>query len=672
MCIRDRVSTQSTWGFKNTMEKKKGEEEKETEKMKIKGEPTIFQELQDYVAKKEDAWCTPGHQGGIGFLRNDIGEKFYKFFGENIFKADVSSSMSEIGSILSHGEAMKHAERKVKEIFGSDFAHLVSNGTTTSNKLVFMATTSNQDKVFVDRNCHKSIVQSLIMTSTSPTYLRPERNDYGIIGPITQDEIREKITGDPALVVITNSTYDGLCYDVEKTKNNIGSKSETILFDEAWYGHAIFSPLYAKRYAMSNVIMDSKEKSPTVFATQSTHKLLSAFSMASVVLIKSGKGVRFVPDSFEETWMMHTSTSPFYPLLASIEVGTQMMEGARGKKIVADMLTLAVQFRKRMASLGPLFSAWQPDTFGGSPIGKVTDDDLISKSDLWVLKPGEKWHGFKYTAEDNIMLDPLKLTILTQGIKDGKMEETGVPALIVAKYLAENKIVVEKVGYYNILFLFGPGASKDKCDNLYKVLADFKQLYEKKETVEKMLPLFATQYPKYAKMQIQDLCNDLHKYLRDRNIIKLVHKLFSDIPEMRITPASAYQSYVRNVIYNKTPEQLKKDYTEGKKQICAVLLAAYPPGIPIMMPGEYFSEGVIDYLLMNEKLDNDFPGFDIEIHGVIKTANPEKVQKTHYEIPCVEITTADAARRMESKMRKHITKVVTVAKAVKAFMGLKK
>ncbi|MGC9529922.1 MAG: Orn/Lys/Arg decarboxylase N-terminal domain-containing protein [Candidatus Bipolaricaulaceae bacterium] len=299
----------------------------------------FFGGLIRYSEEYKYAWHTPGHSGGVAFLKSPVGRVFFDFFGENALRSDLSVSVPELGSLLGHSGVVGEAEANAARVFGADRTYFVTGGTSAANRIVFHATVNPGDIVLVDRNCHQSVMHAIAMTGAIPIYLLPNRNRHGIIGPLppgelTPQAVREKLASHPLtrglpraeakLAVITNSTYDGLCYDVAAVQHQLRGVAKYVLFDEAWYAYARFHPLYRNRYAMCEQEADSDE--PVVFATQSTHKVLAAFSQGSMVHVRD----RHVPaadrvdhERFNQAFMMHTSTSPQYAIIGSLDVATQ-------------------------------------------------------------------------------------------------------------------------------------------------------------------------------------------------------------------------------------------------------------------------------------------------------------------------------------------------------------
>src|SRR5437660_2322649 len=438
--------------------------------------PLMFKALMDYTLHASYSWHTPGHGGGVAFRKSPVGQLFYQFFGENTLRSDISVSVGEIGSLLDHTGPIAAGERNAARIFGADETLFVVGGTSTANKIVWHGTVSRGDIVLCDRNCHKSILHSLIMTGATPIDLTPSPNGLGIIGPISRNQfapeaIRAKIAANPAaaqtsgkvrLMVMTNSTYDGLCYNVDAIKQSLGDTIEVLHFDEAWYAYANFHEFYDGYHAISST-QPARSPHAITFATQSTHKLLAAFSQASMIHIQHGETARVDMTRFNEAFMMHTSTSPQYGIIASCDVAAAMMEQPAGRALVQEMIDEALSFRRAMTAVKPQikgwwFEVWQPDAMAKSPSADTAG---------WVLKPADKWHGFDNLAENHVLVDPIKVTFLTPGLAaDGAMQPQGIPAAVVTKFLSARRIEIEKTGLYSILVLFSMGITKRKWSTL--------------------------------------------------------------------------------------------------------------------------------------------------------------------------------------------------------------
>ncbi len=631
------------WLLEDTQEFTAGRIEEAAREYLDSALPPFFRELVNYTYEWKYAWHTPGHMGGIAFRKSPSGRFFFDFLGENVFRTDLSVSVPELGSLLEHTEVVGKAEAEAARAFGSERTYFITNGTSTANKVVFHGTVTPGQMVLADRNCHKSAMHAIIMTGAIPVYFIPTRNQYGIIGPIHNSEfepktVQKKLSScrlakskKARLAIVTNSTYDGLCYNVQAIKEYLKDSVDCLHFDEAWYGYACFHPLYAGRYAMHPSRDDPSL--PAMFATQSTHKVLAAFSQGSMVHVKSGKE-KINHELFNEAFMMHTSTSPQYGIIASLDVATRMMQDD-GLRLMDEAMEEAIEFRKQMVKIGKKekwwFVSWQPEKIKGRPFEKVDNKTLKSNPDCWTLKPNEEWHGFGDLEEDHILLDPIKVTILTPGIsKKGKMEDFGIPAGIVSRFLHNRGIVVEKTGHYSFLCLFTIGTTKGKAATLLNSLYDFKQLYDSNAPIEKVFPELVEKSPSiYKGLTLPQLCARMHSFFMKERISEIIHQVYSVLPPQEMSPAESYKL----IVHGKVQKTKLKDL---KGKVSAAMIVPYPPGIPVIMPGEKFSpetKKIMDYLNFCEEFDNEFPGFENEVHGV--SMENEKGRLTYY-IQCVK------------------------------------
>ena len=269
--------------------------------------PPFFKALTHYAADSSYSWHCPGHSGGVAFLKSPVGQMFHQFFGENMLRADVCNAVEELGQLLDHTGPVAKSEQNAARIFGCDNLFFVTNGTSTSNKIVWNYTVAPGDIVVVDRNCHKSILHAITLTGAIPVFLMPTRNHYGIIGPIPRSEfdwetIQEKIAKNPLIknknakpriMTITQSTYDGIVYNDEVIKEKLDGKVDILHFDEAWLPHAAFSPFYSDMHAIDR--NKPRTKKSMVFATHSTHKLLAGISQASQICIQDSETEESIP-----------------------------------------------------------------------------------------------------------------------------------------------------------------------------------------------------------------------------------------------------------------------------------------------------------------------------------------------------------------------------------------
>lgn len=607
--------------------------------------PPYFNELKNFTQDGDYYWDCPGHMGGAAYLKHPVGAEFIKFFGENIMRADIGVATSEMGDYLEHVGVPHTSEQKAAELFGADWSFYCVGGSSTSNRIVTQAAIGAGEITITDRNCHKSLNHGLTLARAHPVYLKPSRNGYGMIGPIPlarfkkpfiQNLIKNSPLAQRALsqeasyAVVTNCTYDGFCYDVKSVVETLGESAPRLHFDEAWYAYAKFHPLYSGRFAMDESVITAD--SPTIFAVQSTHKMLPSLSMASMIHVKKSPRAEIDFHDFNDAFMMHGTTSPFYPIIASMDVAVSMMSGTSGPSLMQEAIEDSIAFRKAMVSVKRQIeeqdgkSAWFFDVFQPKEISDAANKktysfeeaplELLSKNPAsWTLKAGESWHGFKDAdiADANCMLDPVKVTITTPGVTpEGILEPWGIPGYIVAKFLDAQRTEIARTGDYTLLILFSVGTTKGKWSSLIASLLEFKRLYDNGASVAQAMPELVASVPAYANLTLKQLCDQMHQCVQTLKIPQLLEKAVSLDPMPVLTPAEAFQKVVR---YKAEPVKV----SDFAGRIAASMLVPYPPGIPVLMPGERLQEGknaIIDYLLALQEFGKSFPGFEHEVHGI--------------------------------------------------------
>lgn len=585
--------------------------------------PPFFNALMDYASDSSYSWHCPGHSGGVAFLKSPVGQMFHQFFGENMLRADVCNAVDELGQLLDHTGPVAQSEQNAARIFNADHLFFVTNGTSTSNKMVWHSTVAPGDIVVVDRNCHKSILHSIIMTGAIPVFLTPTRNHYGIIGPIPKSEfspeaIAKKIEANPfarnaknkkpRILTITQSTYDGILYNVEEIKQQLGSTIDTLHFDEAWLPHASFHDFYKNMHAIGKDRPRSKDT--LVFATQSTHKLLAGLSQASQILVQNAQNRNLDSHRFNESYLMHSSTSPQYAIIASCDVAAAMMEAPGGTALVEESLFEAIDFRRAMRKVDDeygdddwWFKVWGPDTLPEEGLGDRDD---------WMLHTADTWHGFGAIESGFNLLDPIKATIITPGLNmQGQFDGQGIPAAIVSKYLAEHGIIIEKTGLYSFFIMFTIGITKGRWNSMVTELQQFKDDYDQNLPMWRVMPEFAAKHPLYEKVGLRDLCQQIHNMYRKYDVAKVTTEMYLSTIDTAMTPADAWAKMAHRDI-----ERVSIDDIEGR--ITAMLVTPYPPGIPLMVPGERFNKIIISYLQFTRAFNLAFPGFETDVHGLVR------------------------------------------------------
>jgi len=603
--------------------------------------PPFFRELVNYAQDGSYSWHCPGHSGGVAFLKSPVGQMFHQFFGENMLRADVCNAVDELGQLLTHTGPIAESERNAARIFHADHCFFVTNGSSTSNKVVWHANVAAGDVVVIDRNCHKSILHAITMTGAIPVFLRPTRNHLGIIGPIPLEEfepdnIARKIAAHPLasqaasqkprILTITQSTYDGVSYNVETLKEKLGSAIDTLHFDEAWIPHAPFHAFYKDMHAIGKD--RPRPKDAMVFATHSIHKLLAGLSQASQIVVQEPQTRKLDSNVFNEAYLMHTSTSPQYSILASCDVAAAMMEPPGGTALVEESIREAMDFRRAMRKVESefgeqdwWFTVWGPDTLPIEGIGRRED---------WLLGAGDAWHGFGNLAPGFNMLDPIKVTIVTPGLDiSGTFAPTGIPAALVSKYLAEHGVVIEKTGLYSFFILFTIGITKGRWNTLLTALQQFKDDYDRNNPMWRILPDFCKQYPRYERMGLRDLCQQIHEAYRQHDVARLTTEMYVSDMVPVLKPADAYARMAHREI-----ERVPVDELEGR--ITGVLLTPYPPGIPLLIPGERFNACIVQYLQFAREFNQRFPGFEANVHGLSETRDTQEADgQAGYYVDCI-------------------------------------
>ena len=603
--------------------------------------PPFFKALMDYAQDGSYSWHCPGHSGGVAFLKSPVGQMFHQFFGENMLRADVCNAVDELGQLLDHTGPVAASEKNAARIFNADHCFFVTNGTSTSNKMVWHHTVAPGDVVVVDRNCHKSILHSIIMTGAVPVFLPPTRNHFGIIGPIPQaefspDAIRKRIAANPLLagvdaqkvrpkiLTLTQSTYDGVLYNTETIKHALDGYIDTLHFDEAWLPHAAFHPFYGSFHAMGK--KRPRPSDQLVFATQSTHKLLAGLSQASHVLVQDAQNRKLDRHLFNEAYLMHTSTSPQYAIIASCDVAAAMMDPPGGTALVEESILESMDFRRAMRKVDKeygrdwWFKVWGPDRLATEGIGRA---------ETWMLKATDKWHGFGELAPGFNLLDPVKSTIITPGLDlSGRFAKTGIPAAVVTKFLAEHGVVVEKTGLYSFFIMFTIGITKGRWNTLLTALQQFKDDYDRNQPMWRSLPEFCAAHPRYERTGLRDLCQSIHEAYARGDVARLVTGMYLSDLQPAMKPSDAFAK-----IAHRQTERVPIDVLEGR--VTTSLLTPYPPGIPLLIPGERFNQRIVDYLKFTRSFNAAFPGFDTDVHGLVEEEG-EAGGPRRYFVDCVK------------------------------------
>lgn len=604
--------------------------------------PPFFRALADYVEDGNSQFDCPGHQGGQFFARHPAGRAFYNFYGENVFRSDLCNADVKLGDLLIHEGPACDAQQHAAQVYNADKTYFVLNGTSSANKMVLNALLAPGDIVLYDRNNHKSISHgALVQAGATPVYLETARNPFGSIGGILehcfneeyirklvaeQDPEKAKAERPIRLAVIQLGTYDGTIYNARQVVDKIGHLCDYILFDSAWVGYEQFIPMMKD---CSPLLLELGPNDPGILVTQSVHKQQAGFSQTSQVHKKDShiKGQeRYVNHKrLNNAFMMHASTSPFYPLFAALDINAKMHEGEAGKLLWKDCVETVIDARKAVLKNCKYLRPLVPPVVNGKKWEDGNTAEMAQDVKYFAFEPGAKWHSFEGYGEGQYFIDPCKFQLTTPGInvETGEYEDFGIHANILANYLREHGIIPEKCDLNTILFLMTPAESKTKMDDLVAQLVRFEQLIEQDAPMQDVLPsIYYNNIDKYKGYTIRRLCQEMHDFYKDRNVSELQKKLFLHeyLPE-----------------YVKTPQEANFDFVRGQGELVPLAEAVgrmalegalpYPPGVLCVQPGERWSETARDYFLALEEGINKLPGFAPEIQGVYITTQEDGTKK---------------------------------------------
>ena len=606
--------------------------------------PPFFKALSDYVGDNNAQFDCPGHQGGQFFAKHPTGRAFYDFFGEHIFRADLCNADVKLGDLLIHEGYAHDAQAHAAAVYNADKTYFVLNGTSSANKVVLNALLTPGDIILYDRNNHKSICHGgLVMSGATPIYLETARNPFGSIGGILEncfdesyirnligekDPNKAKADRPIRLAVIQLGTYDGTIYNARQVVDKIGHLCDYIFFDSAWVGYEQFIPMMKD---CSPLLLELGPNDPGILVTQSVHKQQAGFSQTSQIHKKDKhiKGQdRYVDHKrFNNSFMMHASTSPFYPLFASLDVNAKIHEGELGKQLWRECIEVGIDARKSVLRRCKYLRPLVPPVVHGKKWEEGNTQEMANDVSYFAFEPNAKWHSFKGYGEGQYFIDPCKFQLITPGInvETGAYEDFGIHANILANYLRENRIIPEKCDLNTILFLMTPAESKEKMDALVDQLVRFEELIDCNAPMEEVLPsIYYSHLDKYKGYHIRQLCQEMHDFYKDRNVSTLQQRLFSKayFPEYVMNPQEANFEFQRN-----KGELVPLDEAEGRIALEGAL--PYPPGVLCVQPGERWSRTACDYFLALEEGINQLPGFAPEIQGVYLIEQPDGSKKAY-------------------------------------------
>ena len=600
--------------------------------------PPFFKMLSEYVEMGNIAFDCPGHQGGQYYRKHPAGRFLYDFYGENIFRSDICNADVKLGDLLIHEGAACDAQKYAAQVFNADKTYFVLNGTSSSNKVALNAVLAPGDLVLFDRNNHKSNHHgALIQAGATPIYLETARNPFGFIGGIDshcfEEEYLKSLIKEVApeklnqkrpfrLAVIQLGTYDGTIYNARQVVDKIGHLCDYILFDSAWVGYEQFIPMMKD---CSPLLLELNENDPGILVTQSVHKQQAGFSQASQIHKKDKhiKGQdRYVNHKrFNNAFMLHASTSPFYPLFATLDVNAKIQGSEAGLRLWHECVKVGIEARKLVLNHCDLIRPFIPTTVKGKKWQDYDTEEIATNLEFFKFHPTDTWHKFEGYADEQYFVDPCKFLLTTPGIslENGEYEDFGIPATILANYLRENGIIPEKCDLNSILFLLTPAETLTKMQTLVAQIALFEKHIKQNSLLKDVLPtVYKNNEDRYKGYTIRQLCQEMHDLYVSRNVKQLQKDLFrkATLPEYALNPHDANIEFVRNKV-----ELVALTDIVGR--VAAEGALPYPPGVLCVVPGERWSPTAQKYFLALEEGINTLPGFAPEIQGVYLQKDPD-------------------------------------------------
>ncbi|MQS51999.1 putative ornithine decarboxylase [Companilactobacillus mishanensis] len=604
--------------------------------------PKFLTDLINFAEDKPISFTTPGHHNGQYYEKHPAGVVFNRFFGKNLMYADVSDTVAELGDTMTHEGTPLDAEQKAAETYHADKVYFCTNGTTSSNSICASAALTEGDLVLFDRNNHKSLYNSaLVMSGAKPVYIPTDRNPLGLIGEmdpgfLDEDKLRAEIAKvDPEkakakrpfrLAVLQLETYDGVFYNAKWIINKIGKLCDYILFDCAWGGFEQFLPIMEH---LSPLSYDYGPDDPGILVTQSLHKQQAGLAQTSQILKKDShlKGQdRYIDHKhFNNAYLKFVTSSYSYPIYASLTVNAFLTSGKGNKMWWDKTLRQGIEWRKKLLQRSKLFKPLVPDGFEN-----MSTEELATNPDLWYLKPTDKWHGFKKVADGQVMLDPLKLTVITPGIdiENDEYEDRGIPGPVVAEYLTEQRIIRAKDDLNSLLFLLVPGDTEEELDTLLNAFLKFEEYYSNDAPLSKVMPRLTASNPdRYAGYTLKQLCQEMHEYYSSNRTFRLQQKLFSkpDMQDYEFSPEHADKLFMKN-----KSTLVNLDEIVGRTALEGAL--PYPPGVFIVAPGEKWQKLDQSYFEVLVGAIEQFPGFVPEIQGVYWNKDKEGKIRVQAEV----------------------------------------
>jgi arginine decarboxylase len=617
-------------------------------------ETPFFDNLKKYAQRPIGTFHALPIARGKSIFKSDWIRDMGEFYGETLFLAESSATTGGLDSLLEPTGNIKRAQEKAARAFGAEHVFFVTNGTSTSNKMAVQALIAPGDIVLVDRNCHKSHHYGLVLGGGQPLYVEAfPMTEYSMYGAVPLRTIKQALLNLKAegrlnkakMVDLTNCTFDGHIYNTRRVMEEcLAIKPDLIfLWDEAWFGFARFSPFLRPRTAMgaaseieawlkdpasltayekqqaelgdnpsdetllnARLIPDPRKVKLRVYQTNSTHKSMSALRQGSMMFVKD---VEFhtVEQQFKEAVFTHASTSPNQQLIASLDVARRQME-LEGYGLVANAIDVALVIRQAVAA-HPLVSKY----FHILGADKMVPAQYRQSGFTDFLAPGMNWaEALKSLREDEFCLDPTRLTLVcgTAGF-DG----TQFKGLLASRY----NIQLNKTSRNSVLLQSNINNTRSDVAHLLRVLVEIAS--EIDQRLAKGGPNVRREFEARVKSLMTDV-PDLPNFSHFHDAFRGDAGDRTNEGDIRSGFYSAYDTEGCEHIRLNDPE-IDRRLKNGPDLVSANFVIPYPPGFPIMVPGQVITQETIDFM---RKLDVK------EIHGYdasegLKLIKPEALAK---------------------------------------------
>jgi arginine decarboxylase len=628
-------------------------------------ETPFFSALKEYSKKPTGVFHAMPISRGNSVFKSRWIQDFGDFYGQNMFLAETSATTGGLDSLLQPTGPLKKAQEMARNAYGSKHTFFVTNGTSTANKIVMQAMVSPGDVVLVDRDCHKSHHYGLVLSGAYPVYLDSYPiEQYSMYGAVPLEQIKNKLLqlkeagrlSKVKMLLLTNCTFDGLVYNVERVMEEVLAIKPDMVFlwDEAWFAFAGFTYTYKQRTGMYTArklagkykskkyqkqyaehikglkkgetpkLPDPEKVRIRVYSTQSTHKTLSSFRQGSMIHIWDEDFRRKSESTFLEAYMTHTSTSPNYQMLASLDVGRRQVQ-FEGFELVEKSVELAMVLRAKVNDTPQLNKYFDVLTVGDFIPDEYRETGL---SEYYDKESG--WNRMeKPWEEDEFVLDPTKITL--------HIGRTGVDGdTFKNKYLMDKfSIQINKTSRNTVLFMTNIGTTRGSVTYLINALLRIAD-----ELDQEILAL-NTREIEIREERIKSLTKDVPP-LPDFSHFHPSFQAVPGVPGGNLREAYFMAYNEENYEYIPLEECLPA-MEDGKVLVASSFVIPYPPGFPVLVPGQVVSTEIIEFLLALDV--SEIHGYRADLGLRVFTRNVLDRQKT-----------STAIGAMGASMQKKLTK----------------